>query len=154
MGLFSHCGLELLVPKCNLLMRKHICLHLYHFCQWYRCTCWPRTSDFLLNNILLFSCASWMWNQQFLPNRALKTRGNTPKYGLIFHSTFIGRAAAKNKGRISRYLANKCTIASRIDCFSGERLDRVNCLKFMGHNCNDAHIFRQQYSSLGLMLII
>ncbi|KAK2872447.1 hypothetical protein QQF64_017940 [Cirrhinus molitorella] len=50
--------------------------------------------------------------------RALRTRGNTPKYGLIFHSTFIGRAAAKNKGRISRYLANKCTIASRIDCFS------------------------------------
>lgn len=51
--------------------------------------------------------------------RALKTRGNTPKYGLIFHSTFIGRAGAKNKGRISRYLANKCSIASRIDCFSG-----------------------------------
>lgn len=50
--------------------------------------------------------------------RALKTRGNTPKYGLIFHSTFIGRAGAKNKGRISRYLANKCSIASRIDCFS------------------------------------
>lgn len=50
--------------------------------------------------------------------RALKTKGNTPKYGLIFHSTFIGRAAAKNKGRISRYLANKCSIASRIDAFS------------------------------------
>jgi len=50
--------------------------------------------------------------------RALKTRGNTPKYGLIFHSSFIGRAGAKNKGRISRYLANKCSIASRIDCFS------------------------------------
>ena len=51
-------------------------------------------------------------------SRALKTRDNTPKYGLIFHSTFIGQAAAKNKGRISRYLANKCSIASRIDCFS------------------------------------
>ncbi|XP_044272088.1 nucleolar protein 56 [Tribolium madens] len=50
--------------------------------------------------------------------RALKTRGNTPKYGLLFHSTFIGRAGAKNKGRISRYLANKCSIASRIDCFT------------------------------------
>lgn len=50
--------------------------------------------------------------------RALKTRGNTPKYGLLFHSSFIGRAKAKNKGRISRYLANKCSIASRIDCFS------------------------------------
>ena len=50
--------------------------------------------------------------------RALKTRGNTPKYGLIFHSTFISRAGAKNKGRISRYLANKCSIAARIDSFS------------------------------------
>merc|ERR1712105_223247 len=52
--------------------------------------------------------------------RALKTRGNTPKYGLIFHSSFIGRAGAKNKGRIRRYLANKCSIASRIDAFSDE----------------------------------
>jgi nucleolar protein 56 len=50
--------------------------------------------------------------------RALKTRGKTPKYGLLFHSTFIGRAASTNKGRISRFLANKCTIASRIDCFT------------------------------------
>eukprot|EP00118_Oscarella_pearsei_P021707 m.245824 g.245824 ORF g.245824 m.245824 type:complete len:523 (+) comp40256_c0_seq46:3805-5373(+) len=50
--------------------------------------------------------------------RALKTKGNTPKYGLIYHSTFIGRASSKNKGRISRYLANKCSIASRIDCFA------------------------------------
>lgn len=50
--------------------------------------------------------------------RAIKTKGNTPKYGLIFHSTFIGRAETRNKGRISRYLANKCSIASRIDCFS------------------------------------
>merc|ERR1712128_197120 len=52
--------------------------------------------------------------------RALKTKGNTPKYGLIFHSSFIGRAGAKNKGRISRYLANKCSIATRIDSFSDE----------------------------------
>ncbi|GBG25967.1 Nucleolar protein 58 [Hondaea fermentalgiana] len=50
--------------------------------------------------------------------RALKTKGNTPKYGLIFHSSFIGRAGAKNKGRISRYLANKCAIAARIDYFA------------------------------------
>lgn len=52
--------------------------------------------------------------------RALKTKGNTPKYGLIYHSTFIGRADAKNKGRISRYLANKCSIATRIDSFSDD----------------------------------
>lgn len=52
--------------------------------------------------------------------RALKTKGNTPKYGLIYHSPFIGQAATKNKGRISRYLANKCSLASRIDCFSDQ----------------------------------
>jgi len=52
--------------------------------------------------------------------RALKTKGNTPKYGLIYHSTFIGRAEQKNKGRISRYLANKCSIATRIDSFSDD----------------------------------
>lgn len=49
--------------------------------------------------------------------RALKTKGNTPKYGIIYHSSYIGRASAKNKGRISRYLANKCSIAARIDSF-------------------------------------
>ena len=52
--------------------------------------------------------------------RALKTKGKTPKYGLIFNSTYIGRAGTKNKGRISRYLANKCAIASRLDSFSVE----------------------------------
>ena len=52
--------------------------------------------------------------------RALKTKGNTPKYGIIYHSTFIGRADGKNKGRISRYLANKCSIATRIDSFADE----------------------------------
>jgi len=50
--------------------------------------------------------------------RALKARkGNTPKYGLIFNSSFIGRAKTRDKGRISRYLANKCAIAARIDAF-------------------------------------
>lgn len=51
--------------------------------------------------------------------RALKAKTNTPKYGLLYHSSYIGRAGLKNKGRISRFLANKCSIASRIDCFLG-----------------------------------
>jgi len=63
--------------------------------------------------------------------RALKSKGNTPKYGLIYHSSYIGKAAPKNKGRIARYLSNKCTIASRLDNFQenvtskyGEELSR------------------------------
>ncbi|GJZ27198.1 nucleolar protein 56-like protein, partial [Tanacetum coccineum] len=55
--------------------------------------------------------------------RALKTKGNTPKYGLIFHSSFIGRASAKNKGRMARYLANKCSIATQSSTTSfGDKL--------------------------------
>jgi nucleolar protein 56 len=52
--------------------------------------------------------------------RSLKKKdGKTPKFGLLFHSAPIGKASGtKNKGRISRYLANKCSLASRIDCFS------------------------------------
>ncbi|EPY20017.1 nucleolar protein 56 [Strigomonas culicis] len=50
--------------------------------------------------------------------RALKKKkGNTPKYGLIFHSSFIQRAAKEHRGKISRYLANKAALATRIDCF-------------------------------------
>eukprot|EP01056_Protomagalhaensia_sp_Gyna25_P003678 Protomagalhaensia_sp_Gyna_25__3677@NODE_32_length_7245_cov_75_898973_g22_i0_p3_GENE_NODE_32_length_7245_cov_75_898973_g22_i0NODE_32_length_7245_cov_75_898973_g22_i0_p3_ORF_typecomplete_len339_score74_12Nop/PF01798_18/2_4e81LXG/PF04740_12/6_3e02LXG/PF04740_12/0_72_NODE_32_length_7245_cov_75_898973_g22_i048175833 len=52
--------------------------------------------------------------------RALKSRGPTPKYGILFQSSFIGRATPKHKGRISRFLANKIAIAARCDAFSGE----------------------------------
>ena len=54
--------------------------------------------------------------------RALKMRGKgkTPKYGLLYHSSYIGKAAAKNKGKISRYLANKLAMCSRIDFFAAE----------------------------------
>ncbi|VVC33639.1 NOSIC,Nop domain,NOP5, N-terminal [Cinara cedri] len=50
--------------------------------------------------------------------RAMKTKTSTPKYGLIYHSTFISRAGRQFKGRASRFLSNKLSIASRIDAFS------------------------------------
>ncbi|GAA5989893.1 hypothetical protein JCM11641_001963 [Rhodosporidiobolus odoratus] len=50
--------------------------------------------------------------------RALKTKGNTPKHGILFNASFVGRAGGKDKGRISRFVANKCSIACRIDCFA------------------------------------
>eukprot|EP00922_Rhytidocystis_sp_ex-Travisia-forbesii_P069405 GHVS01103562.1.p1 GENE.GHVS01103562.1~~GHVS01103562.1.p1 ORF type:complete len:545 (+),score=97.07 GHVS01103562.1:194-1636(+) len=56
--------------------------------------------------------------------RALKSKGNTPKYGLLFQSSFIGRAAQKSKGRISRCLANKCSLAARVDQFAPEGFGR------------------------------
>ncbi|EFA80654.1 NOP5 family protein [Heterostelium album PN500] len=56
--------------------------------------------------------------------RAIKVRGKTPKYGIIYKSGFISKATPKNKGRISRCLANKVSIATRIDCFSENPTDK------------------------------
>ena len=47
--------------------------------------------------------------------RALKTKHDTPKYGLIYHASLIGQAQPKNKGKISRVLAAKTALAIRVD---------------------------------------
>ncbi|CAN0135807.1 unnamed protein product, partial [Ectocarpus sp. 13 AM-2016] len=52
--------------------------------------------------------------------RALKTKHDTPKYGLIYHASLIGQAAPKNKGKISRVLAAKCALAIRVDALADE----------------------------------
>jgi nucleolar protein 58 len=54
--------------------------------------------------------------------RALKTKGATPKYGLIYHASLIGQAAPKFKGKISRVLAAKASLAIRYDAL-GEDVD-------------------------------
>ncbi|KAE9289190.1 Nucleolar protein 58 [Phytophthora rubi] len=47
--------------------------------------------------------------------RALKTKHDTPKYGLIYHASLIGQTAPKHKGKISRVLAAKTALAVRVD---------------------------------------
>lgn len=47
--------------------------------------------------------------------RALKTKHDTPKYGLIYHASLIGQANGKNKGKIARMLATKAAIGVRVD---------------------------------------
>ncbi|MCJ1312377.1 Nucleolar protein 58 [Agyrium rufum] len=50
--------------------------------------------------------------------RALKTKHDTPKYGLIYHASLIGQATGKNKGKIARVLAAKAAIGIRVDALS------------------------------------
>ena len=47
--------------------------------------------------------------------RALKTKHDTPKYGLIYHAFLVGQATGKNKEKISRMLAAKAAIGLRVD---------------------------------------
>ena len=55
--------------------------------------------------------------------RALKTKKDTPKYGLIYHASLIGQAAPKHKGKISRVLAAKCSLAIRVDALGDGESD-------------------------------
>ncbi|RWS13011.1 hypothetical protein B4U79_05655 [Dinothrombium tinctorium] len=47
--------------------------------------------------------------------RALKTKHDTPKYGLIYHAQLIGQSNSKLKGKMSRMLASKASLACRVD---------------------------------------
>merc|ERR1719437_148089 len=42
--------------------------------------------------------------------RALKTKHDTPKYGLIYHASLVGQTAPALKGKISRVLAAKLSL--------------------------------------------
>jgi nucleolar protein 58 len=47
--------------------------------------------------------------------RALKTKHDTPKYGLIYHASLVGQAPPKLKGKVSRMLAAKTALSIRMD---------------------------------------
>ena len=47
--------------------------------------------------------------------RAMKTKHDTPKYGLIYHASLVGHSGAKYKGKMSRMLAAKAALAIRVD---------------------------------------
>lgn len=58
--------------------------------------------------------------------RALKTKHDTPKYGLIYHASLIGQANPKHKGKISRVLAAKASLAIRVDALSDETVESID----------------------------
>jgi len=52
--------------------------------------------------------------------KALKTKHDTPKYGLIYHASLVGQASTKMKGKVSRMLAAKAALACRVDALGEE----------------------------------
>ena len=56
--------------------------------------------------------------------RALKSKHDTPKYGLIYHASLVGQAGPKIKGKIARVVATKTALAVRCDALGeGENSD-------------------------------
>ncbi|KAL8833160.1 MAG: hypothetical protein Q9170_004462 [Blastenia crenularia] len=68
--------------------------------------------------------------------RALKTKHDTPKYGLIYHASLIGQATGKNKGKIARVLSAKAALGIRVDA--------------MGEGEGENAIAEDERSALGL----
>ena len=73
--------------------------------------------------------------------KAMRSKQNTPKYGIIYQSKLISAVTGKPKGKISRALAAKCALCVRYDalgddgdCIIGEECkqyieDRIAFLK-------------------------
>merc|ERR1712025_1127207 len=57
--------------------------------------------------------------------KALKTKHDTPKYGLIYHAQLVGQASSKLKGKVSRMLAAKAALATRVDAFSEDTTSSI-----------------------------
>ena len=55
--------------------------------------------------------------------RALKTKSDTPKYGLIYHASFVNAASQMNKAKIARTLACKTSLSARVDAFCASSSD-------------------------------
>jgi len=58
--------------------------------------------------------------------RALKTKHDTPKYGLIYHASLIGQASGRNKGKMARVLAAKAALGLRVDALHEWGEDEAN----------------------------
>jgi len=52
--------------------------------------------------------------------RHLRTKAKCPKYGVIHEHPFISQAKRKNHGKVARLLADKISMAAKVDYFKGE----------------------------------
>mmetsp|Transcript_37431 Transcript_37431/g.117980 ORF Transcript_37431/g.117980 Transcript_37431/m.117980 type:complete len:317 (+) Transcript_37431:41-991(+) len=62
--------------------------------------------------------------------KALKTKGKTPKFGLIYNSRVIQKCSPKLKGKISRILSAKTSICVRVDALGESNLGGCIGIKY------------------------
>ena len=63
--------------------------------------------------------------------KALKTKHDTPKYGLIYHAQLVGQTTTALKGKVSRMLAAKASLACRVDAFSEDTTSSIEIGKYL-----------------------
>jgi nucleolar protein 58 len=65
--------------------------------------------------------------------RALKTKRDTPKYGIIYHAQLISQASTRLKGKMARKLAAKISLSTRVDALCDEDLGNNIGLEARAH---------------------
>jgi nucleolar protein 58 len=65
--------------------------------------------------------------------RALKTKRDTPKYGIIYHAQLVSQASTRLKGKIARKLAAKISLSTRVDALCDEDLGNNIGLEARAH---------------------
>lgn len=65
--------------------------------------------------------------------KAMRSKQNTPKYGIIYQSKLISAVTGKTKGKISRALAAKCALCVRYDALgdNDEPVIGEECKKYI-----------------------
>ena len=77
------------------------------------------------------ACDCWLLNRKFWTVfdlcRALKTKHDTPKYGLIYHASLVGQTTSKNKGKVSICSIQYCDITTH--CLLWQQISRMLAAK-------------------------
>lgn len=86
--------------------------------------------------------------------RALKAKKDTPKYGLIYHAQLVGAASVKNKGKISRSLAAKAALATRVSENFQMSKDKGSWMGMSNDLLFDGNLFYKDYFDLNLIRFV
>ena len=99
--------MRILAPNLRCILGDRLCFKLIH------------KAGGLMNLSLLPTSTLQLLGAEKSLFRSLKMRTNTPKYGLIYNLEYL----KANRGRMCRFIANKCSLAARIDSFHSDRTD-------------------------------
>lgn len=99
--------MTILAPNLRCILGDKLCFKLIH------------KAGGLTNLSLLPSTTLQLLGAEKSLFRSLKMRTKTPKHGLLYNLEYL----KKNRGRMCRYIASKCSIAARLDAFNKDRTD-------------------------------
>lgn len=103
--------LEVLAPNLREIVGDRLCFKMIH------------KAGGLMNLCLYPSSTVQLLGAEKALFRSLKAKSRTPKHGILYELECLEsvRGDRRSVGKMCRYVATKCSLAARIDCFGDER---------------------------------